>query len=282
MDNSTIPDFFLNDIIKRALDEDLGGVGDITSRAVIPNGTKYKAKINSRSTGVISGMQIAQMAFLMIDRKLEINTLIKDGSRVSPKDTCMTIEGDAKSILMAERVALNFAGRLSAISTMTSNFVSETEGTKAKITCTRKTTPGLRLVEKEAVRHGGGSNHRYGLNDAIMIKDNHIAAAGSIKEVLERARKFASHMSAIEIEVDTLNQLEMVLSCGGANVVLLDNMTNKDMTTAVEMVDGLMLVEASGNMTLDRISLVASTGVDFISVGGLTHSVTNFDLGLDF
>lgn len=282
MDNSTIPDFFLNDIIKRALDEDLGGVGDITSRAVIPNGTKYKAKINCRSTGVISGMQIAQMAFLMIDRKLEINTLIKDGSRVSPKDTCMTIEGDAKSILMAERVALNFAGRLSAISTMTSNFVSETEGTKAKITCTRKTTPGLRLVEKEAVRHGGGSNHRYGLNDAIMIKDNHIAAAGSIKEVLERARKFASHMSAIEIEVDTLNQLEMVLSCGGANVVLLDNMTNKDMTTAVEMVDGLMLVEASGNMTLDRISSVASTGVDFISVGGLTHSVTNFDLGLDF
>ncbi|MDC1269375.1 carboxylating nicotinate-nucleotide diphosphorylase [Amylibacter sp.] len=282
MDNSTIPDFFLNDIIKRALDEDLGGVGDITSRAVIPNGTKYKAKINSRSTGVISGMQIAQMAFLMIDRKLEINTLIKDGSRVSPKDTCMTIEGDAKSILMAERVALNFAGRLSAISTMTSNFVSETEGTKAKITCTRKTTPGLRLVEKEAVRHGGGSNHRYGLNDAIMIKDNHIAAAGSIKEVLERARKFASHMSAIEIEVDTLNQLEMVLSCGGANVVLLDNMTNKDMTIAVEMVDGLMLVEASGNMTLDRISSVASTGVDFISVGGLTHSVTNFDLGLDF
>ncbi|MDB4251649.1 carboxylating nicotinate-nucleotide diphosphorylase [Amylibacter sp.] len=282
MDNSTIPDFFLNDIIKRALDEDLGGVGDITSRAVIPNGTKYKAKINSRSTGVISGMQIAQMAFLMIDRKLEINTLIKDGSRVSPKDTCMTIEGDAKSILMAERVALNFAGRLSAISTMTSNFVSETEGTKAKITCTRKTTPGLRLVEKEAVRHGGGSNHRYGLNDAIMIKDNHIAAAGSIKEVLERARKFASHMSAIEIEVDTLNQLEMVLSCGGANVVLLDNMTNKDMNTAVEMVDGLMLVEASGNMTLDRISSVASTGVDFISVGGLTHSVTNFDLGLDF
>ena len=230
MDNSTIPDFFLNDIIKRALDEDLGGFGDITSRAVIPNGTKYKAKINSRSTGVISGMQIAQMAFLMIDRKLEINTLIKDGSRVSPKDTCMTIEGDAKSILMAERVALNFAGRLSAISTMTSNFVSETEGTKAKITCTRKTTPGLRLVEKEAVRHGGGSNHRYGLNDAIMIKDNHIAAAGSIKEVLERARKFASHMSAIEIEVDTLNQLEMVLSCGGANVVLLDNMTNKDLS----------------------------------------------------
>ncbi|MDB4145185.1 carboxylating nicotinate-nucleotide diphosphorylase [Amylibacter sp.] len=282
MDNSTIPDFFLNDIIKRALDEDLGGVGDITSRAVIPNGTKYKAKINSRNTGVISGMQIAQMAFLMIDRKLEINTLIKDGSRVSPKDTCMIIEGDAKSILMAERVALNFAGRLSAISTMTSNFVSETEGTKAKITCTRKTTPGLRLVEKEAVRHGGGSNHRYGLNDAIMIKDNHIAAAGSIKEVLERARKFASHMSAIEIEVDTLNQLEMVLSCGGANVVLLDNMTNKDMTTAVEMVDGLMLVEASGNMTLDRISSVASTGVDFISVGALTHSVTNFDLGLDF
>jgi nicotinate-nucleotide pyrophosphorylase (carboxylating) len=194
----------------------------------------------------------------------------------------MTIKCDAKSILMAERVALNFAGRLSGIATMTSTFVSKTKGTKAKICCTRKTTPGLRLIEKEAVRHGGGANHRFGLNDAIMIKDNHIAAAGSIEKVLERARNFASHMTTIEIEVDTLSQLEMVLNAGGADVVLLDNMTNKDMLLAVKMIKGRMIVEASGNMTLDRISSVASTGVDFISVGGLTHTVANFDLGLDF
>ena len=218
----------------------------------------------------------------MIDKKIEIETCLKDGSYVKPNDTCMIIKGDAKSILMAERVALNFAGRLSGIATMTSAFVAETKGTKAKISCTRKTTPGLRLVEKEAVRHGGGSSHRFGLNDAIMIKDNHIAAAGSIQKVLESAKNFASHMTAIEIEVDTLNQLEQVLNYGGADVVLLDNMTNEDMLSAVKMVNGTMVVEASGNMTLDRISSVASTGVDFISVGGLTHTVTNFDLGLDF
>ena len=282
MNHSTIPDFLLNDIIKRALEEDLGGAGDLTSRAVIPDGTTYSAKINAREAGVISGMQIAKIAFLMIDKSLEIKTCIKDGSYVQKNDTCMTILGDAKSILMAERVALNFAGRLSGIATMTSAFVSKTKGTKAKICCTRKTTPGLRLIEKEAVRHGGGANHRFGLNDAIMIKDNHIAAAGSIEKVLERARKFASHMTTIEIEVDTLNQLEMVLNAGGADVVLLDNMTNKDMLLAVKMIKGRMTVEASGNMTLDRISSVASTGVDFISVGGLTHTVANFDLGLDF
>lgn len=282
MNHSTIPDFLLNDMIKRALEEDLGGVGDLTSRAVIPDGTTYSAEINARDKGVLSGMKIAEIAFLMIDKNLEIETYKYDGSYVNINDTCMTIRGNAKSILMAERVALNFAGRLSGIATMTSAFVSETKGTKAKISCTRKTTPGLRFVEKEAVRHGGGVNHRFGLNDAIMIKDNHIAAAGSIKEVLESAQKFASHMTTIQIEVDTLNQLEMVLNSGGADAVLLDNMTNEDMLSAVEMINGTMIVEASGNMTLQRISSVASTGVDFISVGGLTHTVTNFDLGLDF
>ena len=282
MSHSNIPEFLLKNMIKHALEEDLGGVGDLTSRAVIPDGTMYTAELNARDMGVLSGMQIAEIAFLMIDNNLEIETSIKDGSLVKPNDTCMIIKGDAKSILMAERVALNFAGRLSGIATMTSAFVAETKGTKAKISCTRKTTPGLRLVEKEAVRHGGGSSHRFGLNDAIMIKDNHIAAAGSIQKVLESARNFASHMTAIEIEVDTLNQLEQVLNYGGADVVLLDNMTNEDMLSAVKMVNGTMVVEASGNMTLDRISSVASTGVDFISVGGLTHTVTNFDLGLDF
>jgi len=281
MTHPAIPDFLLEDMIKRALDEDLGGAGDVTSRAVIPDGTQYQARLNARDPGVISGMQIARIAFHTVDPTLEVTTLIGDGGVAKSGDVCMTINGDAKSILMGERVALNFAGRLSGIATMTAAFVAETKGTHAKVTCTRKTTPGLRLVEKEAVRHGGGSNHRFGLNDAIMIKDNHIAAAGNVRKVLERAREFASHMRTIEIEVDTLKQLEEVINVGGADVVLLDNMSNEDMTTAVKMVDGSMRVEASGNMRLERIASVAATGVDYISVGALTHTVTNLDLGLD-
>lgn len=282
MAHSPLPDFLLQDLITRSLDEDLGGAGDVTSRAVIPDGTTYSARLNARVAGVISGMQLARLSFHTVDPSLVVNTLIGDGEAVKDGDVCMTIEGDAKSILMGERVALNLAGRLSGIATMTAAFVAETKGTKAKITCTRKTTPGLRLVEKEAVRHGGGANHRFGLNDAIMIKDNHIAAAGSIRDVLVRAREFASHMRRIEIEVDTLDQLEEVLAVGVADCVLLDNMGNADMISAVGMVNGAMVVEASGNMRLERIAQVAATGVDYISVGALTHSVTTLDLGLDF
>ena len=282
MTHSAIPDFLLTDMIQRALDEDLGGMGDVTSRAVIPDGTQYKANINARDPGVISGMQLARIAFHTVDPTLDVKTVIADGQAAKAGDICMTINGDAKSILMGERVALNLAGRLSGIATMTAAYVAETKGTKAKVTCTRKTTPGLRLVEKQAVRHGGGANHRVGLNDAIMIKDNHIAAAGGIREVLTRARDYASHMRMIEIEVDTLNQLEEVLKVGGAHVVLLDNMSTEEMAKGVKMVDGKMVVEASGGMKLDRIAEVAATGVDFISVGALTHTVTNLDLGLDF
>ncbi len=282
MAQSSLPDFLLQDLIRRSLDEDLGGAGDVTSRAVIPDGTTYGVRLNARVAGIISGMQLARLAFHTVDPTLAVETLVCDGKPAKAGDVCMTITGDAKSILMAERVALNLAGRLSGIATMTAAFVAETKGTHAKITCTRKTTPGLRLVEKEAVRHGGGSNHRFGLNDAIMIKDNHIAAAGSIRGVLERAREFASHMRMIEIEVDTLAQLEEVLTVGVADCVLLDNMSNADMTKAVGLVNGAMVVEASGNMRLERIAGVASTGVDFISVGALTHTVKNLDLGLDF
>ncbi len=282
MSHSSIPDFLLQDLISRSLDEDLGGAGDVTSRAVIPDGTVYGARMNARDAGVISGMQLARLSFHTIDPLLKVETLIPDGGVAKAGDVTMTITGDAKAILMGERVALNLAGRLSGIATMTAAFVAETKGTKAKITCTRKTTPGLRLVEKEAVRHGGGSNHRFGLNDAIMIKDNHIAAAGSIKDVLTRAREFASHMRRIEIEVDNLSQLEEVLKVGVADVVLLDNMSNVDMVKAVGLVDGVMVVEASGNMRLERIAGVSATGVDYISVGALTHTVKNLDLGLDF
>lgn len=277
-----LPDFLLHDLIKRSLDEDLGGSGDVTSRAVIPDGTTYAARLNARDPGVVSGMQLARIAFRTVDPTLKVTTLIGDGQPCAAGDVLMTIEGDAKAILMGERVALNFAGRLSGIATMTAAFVAQTEGTHTRVTCTRKTTPGLRLVEKEAVRHGGGSNHRFGLNDAILIKDNHIAAAGGVKAVLERARAYASHMRRIEIEVDNLVQLGVVLSVGGADCVLLDNMGNEQLTKAVDMVKGRLVTEASGGMTLDRIASVAATGVDFISVGALTHTVTNLDLGLDF
>ena len=194
----------------------------------------------------------------------------------------MTIKGRAASILMAERVALNFAGRLSGIASLTASFVRETKGTNTRITCTRKTTPGLRLAEKQAVLHGGGFNHRYSLSDAILIKDNHIAAAGGIHAVLDRARAVASHMVRIEIEVDTLNQLEEVLENGKADVVLLDNMDTDTLKSAVNMAKGRIITEASGNMKVERIAVVSATGVDYISSGALTHSAKGLDLGLDF
>jgi len=194
----------------------------------------------------------------------------------------MTIKGAAASILSGERVALNFSGRLTGIATKTAAFVSKTKGTKARITCTRKTTPGLRLVEKLAVWHGGGFSHRYSLSDAILIKDNHIAAAGGVRQVLEASKAHASHMMAVEIEVDNLEQLTEVLKVGGVNVVLLDNMDNDMLSEAVSMVNGQVKTEASGNVTFERIASIAAAGVDYISSGALTHSVRTVDLGLDF
>ncbi len=277
-----LPPLLLEPLVRAALIEDLGPSGDVTTRAVIPDGLRYSARLNARAGGVVSGMQLAAMAFGLVDSALQIETLRPDGSRVSAGETLMRIEGAAASILSGERVALNFAGRLSGIATLTAAFVRETEGTKARITCTRKTTPGLRLVEKEAVLHGGGAAHRYGLSDAILIKDNHIAAAGGIAAVLKAARAHASHMRRIEIEIDTLAQLDEVLEVGGADVVLLDNMPTEMLAEAVARVDGRLVTEASGNMRLQRIAEVARTGVDFISVGALTHSAPVLDLGLDF
>ena len=202
---------------------------------------------------------------------------------VWPKgETLMEIEGSAASILSGERVALNFAGRLTGIATLTAAFVAETKGTQTRVTCTRKTTPGLRIVEKQAVLHGGGFNHRFSLSDAILIKDNHIAAAGGVRAVLEATKAHASHMVRVEIEVDTLAQLEEVLTVGGADVVLLDNMDTPTLQQAVAMTAGRMVLEASGNMKLERIAEVAATGVDYISSGALTHSAQTLDLGLDF
>ncbi|SEM83587.1 nicotinate-nucleotide pyrophosphorylase [carboxylating] [Gemmobacter aquatilis] len=277
-----LPDLLLEPLVRAALIEDLGPMGDATCRAVIPPGLTYEARLNARGAGVASGLRLAALAFRLVDPALRIEALAQDGQEIGHEDTLMVIAGSAASILMAERVALNFAGRMCGIASLTARFVAQTHGTKARITCTRKTTPGLRAVEKEAVRHGGGSNHRYGLSDAILIKDNHIAAAGGIAPVLAAASRARSHMMRVEIEVDRLDQLAEVLEIGGADVVLLDNMTTADLAAAVRLAKGRVVLEASGNMALPRIAEVAATGVDFISVGALTHSAPVLDLGLDF
>ena len=282
MSFSSVPDLVLEPMVRSALLEDLGSYGDVTTRAVIPASTTYDANINAREDAIVSGMQVAALAFRLVDPTLEIEVLIADGQPCKRGDALMTIKGAASSILSGERVALNYAGRLTGIATKTAGFVAEAKGTKARVTCTRKTTPNMRLVEKLAVLHGGWFNHRYSLSDAILIKDNHIAAAGGVRQVLEASKAHASHMMAVEIEVDRLDQLAEVLEVGGASVVLLDNMDNDLLREAVAMVDGRMKTEASGNVKLDRIASIAATGVDYISSGALTHSAQTVDLGLDF
>ncbi len=282
MTHAPLPDLILEPLVRAALMEDLGTYGDVTTRAVIPDGTTYQARLNAREDAVVSGMQVAALAFRLVDPTLEIVTHVADGQPCKKGETLMSINGSAASILSGERVALNFAGRLSGIATMTASFVAKTEGTKTRITCTRKTTPGLRVVEKLAVLHGGGFNHRYSLSDAILIKDNHIAAAGGVRAVLEASKAVASHMMTVEIEVDTLDQLAEVLDVGGASAVLLDNMDTPTLVEAVKMTGGRLPLEASGNMKLERITEVAATGVDYISSGALTHSARTLDLGLDF
>ncbi len=282
MTESTLPDLVLEPMVRAALLEDLGAQGDITTRLVVPAGTSYRARLNAREEGVVSGLGIARLAFRLLDPTLTVDMRVPDGSPCAAGTMLMEIAGDAASILSAERVALNFAGRLSGIATLTARFVARTAGTATRITCTRKTTPGLRIAEKQAVLHGGGFNHRFSLSDAILIKDNHIAAAGGIGPVLAAVRARASHMTRVEIEVDRLDQLAEVLALGGADVVLLDNMATATLREAVAMVAGRLVTEASGNMALERIAEVAATGVDYISSGALTHSAPTLDLGLDF
>lgn len=272
--------FLLEPLIRAALTEDLAPWGDATTRAVIPPGTQGRVEMRSRQAGIVSGIEVATLAFRLIDPSLTIQTLTPDGGAVAPGQPVLRVSGDMGAILMAERVALNFAGRMSGIATLTSAFVAASTG--ARITCTRKTTPGLRMVEKLAVSHGGGSNHRFGLGDAILIKDNHIAAAGGVAAVLTRVKAACSHMMRVEIEVDTLEQLNEVLATGGADCVLLDNMDTATLAQAVARVAGRLVTEASGNMTLARIPEVSATGVDYISVGALTHSAPVLDLGLDW
>jgi len=276
-----LPRVMLEPAIRAALLEDLGRAGDITSDAVIPAGTRATAATRAREAGVAAGIDAARLAFALIDPGLAITQAKADGDQLAPGDVLMTIAGEARSILSAERVALNFACRLSGIATATRQIADAIAHTPAVIVCTRKTTPGLRLFEKRAVRAGGGGNHRWGLDDAMLIKDNHVAAAGGIRPVFERARAAAGHMMKIEIEVDTLDQLAEVLDAGGADNVLLDNMPPETLRRAVAMTAGRLALEASGKITLETAPAIAETGVDYLSAGWLTHSARILDLGLD-
>jgi nicotinate-nucleotide pyrophosphorylase (carboxylating) len=267
--------------VLRALAEDLGRAGDITSTATVPEAARGTALLVARQGGVIAGLPLVAATFRALSGEIEIAPQARDGEAIKPKARLMTISGNARAILGAERVALNFLGHLSGIATATAEFARRIAHTKARIVCTRKTTPGLRALEKYAVRCGGGVNHRFGLDDAMLIKDNHIAVAGGIKAVLTRAKQAAGHLVKIEIEVDSLDQLEEVLDVGLADVVLIDNFDLDMMRKAVAMVAGRLVIEASGGITLESASAIAETGVDYLSSGALTHSVRNLDIGLD-
>ena len=271
----------IDDAVARALEEDLGRAGDITSIATIPEATKAHAVMVARQAGVIAGLPLALAVFRKLCPEIQLQAYVRDGAAVAAGVHLMTISGPARAVLSSERTGLNFVGRLSGIATLTSNYVRRTAGTRLRICCTRKTTPGLRALEKYAVRCGGGFNHRFGLDDAILIKDNHIAVAGGIRPVLERARAHAGHLVKVEIEVDTLPQLREVLDTGLADAVLLDNMDIATLSEAVAMARGRVVLEASGGVTLNSIAEIAATGVDYVSSGALTHSATNFDVALD-
>jgi nicotinate-nucleotide pyrophosphorylase (carboxylating) len=269
----------IDEAVTRALAEDLGRAGDITSIATIPPGTPSRTVLAARKAGTIAGLPLVAASFRRLSPDIEIVPLARDGAAVEAKAALMHINGDARAVLSAERVALNFLQHLSGIATATAAYVRKAG--KTRICCTRKTTPGLRALEKYAIRCGGGFNHRFGLDDAILIKDNHIAVAGSISAVLERARSNAGHLVKIEIEVDSLPQLQEVIDCGLADVVLIDNFDVASMKKAVAMVNGRLIIEASGGITLDNVAEIAATGVDYASSGALTHSAPALDVGLD-
>jgi len=260
--------------------EDLGRAGDITTDALIPADLHATGLFVARQPGTIAGMGLARLAFALVDPRVVLTITAADGTPVRPGDAVARLEGPARGILTGERVALNFLGHLSGIATATASIAGAIAHTRTHIVCTRKTTPGLRVVEKYAVRCGGGMNHRFGLDDAILIKDNHIAIAGGIAPALERARAHAGHLVKIELEVDTLAQLDQALALG-VDAVLLDNMTLEDLRTAVTMVAGRAVTEASGRINLETAPAIAETGVDLISAGWLTHSAAVLDIGLD-
>ena len=281
MTSSPLPLIMIEPLVRMALLEDLGRAGDLTTDVIVPAGHRVTTLLVARQTGVIAGLDLARLAFQLIDPAIEMRIERNDGAALAPGDVIAAITGPARGILTAERVALNFLCRLSGIATATASVVAAVRNTGAKIVCTRKTTPGLRAIEKYAVRVGGGSNHRFGLDDAVLIKDNHVAIAGGVTEALRRARSGVGHLVKIEIEVDTLDQLREALGYG-VDAVLLDNMDSSTLAEAVAMVAGQAVTEASGRITPATAPQIAATGVDLISIGWLTHSVGILDIGLDF
>jgi nicotinate-nucleotide pyrophosphorylase (carboxylating) len=271
----------VQDAIRLALLEDLGRAGDITTLATIPASSKSVAQFNAREHGVVAGLALAREAFRQFDAAVTFEVMVSDGDEVMPKQLIARASGSSRSLLSSERVALNYLGRLSGIASLTAKYVAEVAHTKTEIADTRKTTPGLRAFEKYAVRCGGGMNHRFGLDDAVLIKDNHIVAAGGVVNALRAAKLAVGHLVKIEIEVDRLEQLDLVIA-EGADVVLLDNMDLATLREAVQRVAGCMLCEASGGVNLTTVKGIAETGVDLISVGALTHSAKVMDIGLDF
>lgn len=275
-----LPDIMLEPLVRGALAEDLGRGGDITTAALIPQDKTWKANLVARRAGVLAGLDLARLAFHAMDASLRFDAQKKDGEKIAAGDVLAQVGGKACGILSAERTALNFLGHLSGVATATQALVEAVRPHKARICCTRKTTPGLRALEKYAVRAGGGSNHRFGLDDAILIKDNHIAAVGDIRRAVEQARAAVGHAVTIELEVDTLAQLQEVLDLP-LDAVLLDNMDAGTLAKAVKMVAGRFVTEASGGVTLANVASIAATGVDIISVGWITHSAPMLDVGLD-
>ncbi len=278
---ATLPHNLVLAAVRNALEEDLGLSGDITTDATVDPDVRSEALLAARKPGIVSGLALAEAAFRELDPSCSFSIEVDDGDPVAAESTIARIIGSARSILSAERVALNFMGRMSGIATLTWRYVDAVAGTGAKIVDTRKTTPGLRVFEKYAVRCGGGHNHRFGLFDAVLIKDNHIVAAGGVAAAVEAAKAAAGHMTKIEVEVDTLEQLEVVMQ-EKVDCVLLDNMNPAMLSEAVKIVAGRCMTEASGGVNLETVRDVAAAGVDLISVGALTHSAPVLDLGLDF
>ena len=275
-----LADLLIEPVVRAALAEDLGRAGDITSQACVDPEARLQVQFAVRQGGVIAGLDCARLAMAAMDPTLRFSAQRRDGDQVEAGEVLARVEGNARAILAAERTALNLLGRLSGVATLTRAYVDAVAGTRAKIVDTRKTTPGLRMLEKYAVRCGGGVNHRFGLDDAILIKDNHVAAAGGVGRALERARTSAGHLVQIEVEVDSLDQLDEALA-HAPDVIMLDNFSLGDLREAVGRTDGRVRLEASGGVNLQTVRAIAETGVDVISVGALTHSAAVLDIGLD-
>ena len=278
-----LPELMIERVVREALLEDLGRAGDITTDSIVARDAMSTCVIAAREAGVVAGCDAARLAFRLLDPNILVTISRPDGSRVVPGDIVLHLQGRTRAILSAERVALNLMCHLSGVATCTAALVEAARPHKARIVCTRKTTPGLRALEKHAVRAGGGANHRFGLDDAVLIKDNHVAAAGGVRAAIERARASVGHLVKVEVEVDTLQQLEEVLAIEhGADAVLLDNMSPEQLRQAVAMVQGRLITEASGRVTVESVPVIAATGVDLISAGWITHSAPVLDLGLDW